>query len=122
VRPRPARATAWCSIARIDVFLAGVLACSKRPQAELLPEALERAQAYLAAGADCVFPIALWERDPLADFIAQASGPVNVLKTPRAPSLTELAALGVARVSWGSLLHREAMGQLAGLLASLADG
>ena len=56
---------------------------------------------------------------PLADFIGQASAPVNVLETPRAPSLTELTDLGVARVSWGSLLHRQAMGQLAGLLASL---
>jgi 2-methylisocitrate lyase-like PEP mutase family enzyme len=108
--------------ARIDVFLAGVLAGSERPQAELLPEALGRAKAYLDAGADCVFPIALWERDPLAAFVAQTPGPVNVLETPRAPSPAELAALGVARVSWGSLLHREAMGQLAGLLASLAAG
>jgi 2-methylisocitrate lyase-like PEP mutase family enzyme len=106
--------------ARIDVFLADVLAGSGRPQAELVAEALERAHAYLEAGADCVFPIALWERDPLADFVGQTPGPVNVLKIPRAPSLTELAALGVARVSYGSLLHRQAMEQFTGLLGSLA--
>jgi hypothetical protein len=46
--------------------LAGYWAGSGRPRAELLPEALERAQAYLEAGADCVYPIALWERGPLA--------------------------------------------------------
>jgi 2-methylisocitrate lyase-like PEP mutase family enzyme len=88
--------------ARIDVFLADVLAGARRPQAELVPDALRRAQAYLEAGADCVFPIALWERDALAELTSRAPGPVNVLKTPRAPSHAELAALGVARISYGA--------------------
>jgi len=72
------------------------------------------------AGADCVFPIALWERDPLAEFTGQAPGPVNVLKTPRTPAAAELAALGVARISYESLLHHDAMRRFAGFLASLA--
>jgi 2-methylisocitrate lyase-like PEP mutase family enzyme len=109
--------------ARIDVFLADLLSGSGRPQAELVPEALRRAHAYLEAGVDCVFPIALWERGSLAEFTAQAPGPVNVLKTPKAPSLAELADLGVARVSYGSLLHADAMQHVTSLLASLAaDG
>jgi 2-methylisocitrate lyase-like PEP mutase family enzyme len=107
--------------ARIDVFLADILSGSGQPQAELVPEALGRAHAYLEAGADCVFPIALWERGPLAEFASQAPGPVNVLKTPRAPSLAELADLGVARVSYGSLLHADAMQHVISLLASLAE-
>jgi 2-methylisocitrate lyase-like PEP mutase family enzyme len=83
-------------------------------------EALRRAQAYFEAGADCVFPIALWERDPLAEFTRQAAGPVNILKTPRAPTPAELATLGVARLSYGSLLHRDAMQHFTRFLASLA--
>jgi Phosphoenolpyruvate phosphomutase len=50
--------------ARIDVFLADILAGSGRPQAELMPDALARARAYFEAGADCVFPIALWSGTP----------------------------------------------------------
>jgi 2-methylisocitrate lyase-like PEP mutase family enzyme len=107
--------------ARIDAFLADLLAGSQRPQGELVPEALSRATAYLEAGADCVFPIALWEREPLRDFTARARGPVNVLKIPRSPSLPELSDLGVARISFGSLLHRDAIEHFDGLLASL-DG
>jgi 2-methylisocitrate lyase-like PEP mutase family enzyme len=108
--------------ARIDVFLATVLAGSDQgtSQLELVPEALRRAQAYLAAGADCVFPIALWEHEALAAFTAQAPGPVNVLGLDRAPSLAGLAELGVARVSYGTLLHREAMQQFGHALAALA--
>jgi 2-methylisocitrate lyase-like PEP mutase family enzyme len=53
------------------------------------------------------------------DFTARARGPVNVLKTPRSPSLPELAELGVARISFGSLLHRDAMENFGGLLRTL---
>jgi 2-methylisocitrate lyase-like PEP mutase family enzyme len=95
--------------ARIDVFLAELLAGSKRPQRELVPEALHRARAYVDAGVDCVFPIALWEPEALEEFIAAAPGPVNILAIDRVPALPELARLGVARVSWGSLLHGEAL-------------
>ena len=47
-------------------------------------------------------------------------GPVNVLRIPPAPSLAELAGLGVARVSYAGLLHRGVMEQFSSVLASLA--
>jgi hypothetical protein len=46
---------------------------------------------------------------------------VNVVRLPQGPSLAELAALGVARVSWGILLHVEAMGRFDERLASLKE-
>jgi 2-methylisocitrate lyase-like PEP mutase family enzyme len=102
--------------ARIDVFLSSL---GEGTQGERVPEALERAGKYLEAGADCVYPIALWERDALAAFIPEARGPVNALPIPQAPSVSELAELGVARVSYGTLLHTEAMEQFKGSLESL---
>ncbi|MFI6653969.1 isocitrate lyase/phosphoenolpyruvate mutase family protein [Streptomyces sp. NPDC050523] len=107
---------------RIDTFLRG---------AGGVDETLERAAAFLAAGADGIFvPGAV---DPgavklLADGI---EGPLNVLAGPGAPPVAELAALGVARVSAGSsiaqaahALVRRAAGELlgAGTYESLADG
>jgi 2-methylisocitrate lyase-like PEP mutase family enzyme len=107
--------------ARIDVFLGPFLAGRAGPgtQEELVPEALQRANAYFEAGVDCVFPITLWETDALRRFTAEIHGPVNVVRLPQAPSLTELAALGVARVSWGILLHGDAMARFNDQLASL---
>ena len=95
--------------ARIDVFLTGD---------GDVQDALRRARAYLGAGADCVYPIALAERAVLARFVAEAGGAVNVLAN--AGSVVELAALGVARVSHGGLLYRETMAQFARSLEALS--
>jgi 2-methylisocitrate lyase-like PEP mutase family enzyme len=108
--------------ARVDVFLGPWIAgAGPGTQAELVSEALRRANAYLDAGVDCVYPIALWETDALRSVISDVRGPVNVLRVPQAPSLAELAALGVARVSWGPILYREAMARVADRLASLQE-
>jgi 2-methylisocitrate lyase-like PEP mutase family enzyme len=106
--------------ARVDVFLAPFFAgAAPGTQIELIPEALQRARAYIDAGADCVYPIGLWERDALERFMAELEAPVNILRLPQTPSVAELAALRVARVSWATLLHREAMARFNEQLASL---
>jgi len=50
---------------------------------------------------------------------ADINGPVNVARLPQAPSLAELAEAGVARVSWGTFLHLDAMARFAEQLALL---
>src|SRR4051812_1456893 len=106
--------------ARVDVFLVPFFAgAGPGTQDELVADALRRANAYLEAGADCVYPITLWETDALRRFISEARGPVNVARVPQAPSLAELAELGVARVSWAPLLHRDAMARFVEQLATL---
>ena len=106
--------------ARVDVFLGPFLAgAGAGTQEELVPDAVRRANAYLEAGVDCVYPITLWEKDALRHFMSEARGPVNVVRLPPAPSLAELAALGVARVSWGLLLYRDAIARFEDQLASL---
>ena len=108
--------------ARVDVFIGPFLAgAGPGTQEELVPDALRRANAYLEAGVDCVYPILLWEADALRRFTSDARGPVNVLRLPQAPSLAELAALGAARVSWGVLLYGAAMGRFEEQLGSLQD-
>jgi 2-methylisocitrate lyase-like PEP mutase family enzyme len=108
--------------ARVDVFLGPFLAgAGPGTQEELVPEALRRANAYLEAGVDCAYPITLWEADALRSFMSEVRGPVNVARLPQAPSLAELAELGVARISWGLLLYRGAMAHFEDQLASLQE-
>ncbi|MDA0158941.1 isocitrate lyase/phosphoenolpyruvate mutase family protein [Solirubrobacter ginsenosidimutans] len=108
--------------ARVDVFFAPMLAgAGPETQDELLPEALRRAQAYIEAGVDCVYPVGLYAAEPLRRFIAEVSAPVNVARLPQAPPPAELAALGVARISWGPFLYFDAMAHFGEQLASLAE-
>jgi len=108
--------------ARVDPFLGPFFAgAGPGTQYELVPDALQRANAYLDAGADCVYPIGLWEADALRRFMSGVHGPVNLIKLPQSPSLTELAEYGVARVSWASLLHRDAMAHFGEQLSALQE-
>ena len=91
--------------ARTDVFLLEVGEPERRVEL-----AVERASAYLEAGADCVYPIGALPRQWIADLASSIPGPINVLAGPSAPPLRELAALGVARVSFGGGLMRAALG------------
>jgi 2-methylisocitrate lyase-like PEP mutase family enzyme len=97
--------------ARIDVFLRG---------AGSVDEAAERGNAYLAAGADCVYPI-VCPTDSIAELVERIDGPVNVLLTPNGPQPDELERLGVARVTWGSglaaLAYAEAVRVVAAALS-----
>ncbi len=64
-----------------------------------MDEAVRRAHAYLAAGADCIYPIGLSDRATLANLVRAVDAPINVAAGPTMPSLQELAQIGVARVS-----------------------
>lgn len=108
--------------ARVDVFLGPFLAgAGPETQGELVPEALRRANAYVEAGVDCVFPIALSETGALRRFTSEHHGPVNAVAVPQGPSPADLAALGVARVSWGPFLYRDAMARFQEQLTSLQE-
>lgn len=108
--------------ARVDVFLEPYIAGAEPgTQIDRVPEAVDRANAYLEVGVDCVYPIALWEPDALTRFMAGVDGPVNVSRVPELSSLKEVAALGVARVSWAIFLFEEAVAHFRERLASLGS-
>ncbi|MEU7145682.1 isocitrate lyase/phosphoenolpyruvate mutase family protein [Nocardia sp. NPDC046473] len=70
---------------------------------------LARAERYVAAGADGIFVPGLTDPDGIARIVAAIPLPVNILFSPTGPSIAELGALGVRRVSTGSLLYRTAL-------------
>lgn len=81
--------------ARVDAWLqAGAADDPAR-----LDDALRRAQSYMAAGADCIFPIGLAALPVLQHFVRQAGAPVSVAAGPGMPDLHALGRMGVARVS-----------------------
>jgi 2-methylisocitrate lyase-like PEP mutase family enzyme len=84
--------------ARTDVYLQQV---SDEP-GTLLEWALERAAAYVAAGASGVFVPGVTDLETVAALTKGIDAPVNILAGPGAPSVADLASAGAARVSLGS--------------------
>jgi 2-methylisocitrate lyase-like PEP mutase family enzyme len=86
-------------------------------------DALHRARSYLAAGADCIYPIGLVDGATLAALVRELDAPVNVGARPGVPGLAELARIGVARVSTATRLAAIALGAAdAAARAMLASG
>jgi 2-methylisocitrate lyase-like PEP mutase family enzyme len=89
---------------------------------DAVAESVERGRAYLAAGADCCYPIGAAAEDDLRTLVRGIGGPVNVLLRRGVPDLDVLRSLGVARASVGSGLFRIAQRALAEAAAALRAG
>jgi 2-methylisocitrate lyase-like PEP mutase family enzyme len=104
--------------ARTDVFL-----LPGGDSAGRLREAVQRLKAYRQAGADCLFPIGVNDARTVTALVKAVNGPINILAGPHTSSLTELAQLRVARVSFGSGLMRAVLAQLQHIIHEmLAEG
>lgn len=90
---------------RTDAFVATSI-----PKPDRAAEAIRRANAYLAAGADCAFVPFVTNPEIIGRLAREIRGPLNVLGVPGSPSLSELERLGVRRVSVGSGVARAAYG------------
>jgi 2-methylisocitrate lyase-like PEP mutase family enzyme len=75
-----------------------------------MAETIKRAAAFRRAGADCVFVPGLKDLNEIRTFLNESPGPLNVLGGPGVPSISELEAAGVRRVSIGSGGYRTAIG------------
>lgn len=98
--------------ARVDVFLNG---------SGELAEAVERGNAYLRAGADCVYPI-LCPPAEIGELAARIDGPLNVIAAPGVPDPVTLQGLGVARLTWGGGLAASAYAEAARIVADAVSG
>src|SRR4051794_6983731 len=99
--------------ARVDTYWLG--------QDATVAASLERAAAYVEAGADGVFVPGAAEPAELRELVAAIPVPLNVLVVPGL-SLTELGELGVRRVSTGSLPYRAAIDAAVAVAAAVRDG
>ena len=112
VRAIKARSPGIFVNARIDTYWLG--------QDADVPATLERAAAYVDAGADGIFVPGASEPAVLRELTAAIERPVNVLAIPGL-SLAELGAFGVRRVSTGSLPYRAAIHAAAQAAVAVRD-
>ncbi|WP_299613433.1 isocitrate lyase/phosphoenolpyruvate mutase family protein [uncultured Tateyamaria sp.] len=104
--------------ARTDLFL------KSKPDAHAdhMAEALDRAAAYAEAGGSGFFIPGLTDHDMITQVCEAASLPVNVMMRGKLSSVSQVAALGVARTSYGPGPFANAMTQAAeGFTAAAAS-
>jgi 2-methylisocitrate lyase-like PEP mutase family enzyme len=91
--------------ARTDLYIKNI-----GDEGSRFDEAVARGRAYLAAGADCFYPIGLRDPATMRRLVTALDAPINI--NVRAGSLTvaELEALGVKRASTATAIPLMAMG------------
>jgi 2-methylisocitrate lyase-like PEP mutase family enzyme len=77
-----------------------------------LADTIERLQAYQEAGADVLFAPGWHRLEDIRQLVEAVDRPVNVLARPGAPAVSELAAVGVSRISVGGAFAFAALGAL----------
>ncbi|WP_101525689.1 isocitrate lyase/PEP mutase family protein [Nocardioides houyundeii] len=105
--------------ARTDAFVKA----GDRDPGEVMAEAIQRGQAYLAAGAPVVFVPGLFDEKQVTEMV-EAFGPqrLTLIGLPGSLPLERLEQLGVARVSYGPLSQRVALTALAELTEEVLRG
>lgn len=93
--------------ARTDVYLLRV-----GERAGRFDNAVERARAYLDAGADGVFVPGVSDPETISQLVTAIPAPLNILLLPDTPPVSELQRLGVRRLSTGARLAQAALGLL----------
>jgi 2-methylisocitrate lyase-like PEP mutase family enzyme len=86
-----------------------------------LSDTISRLQAYEQAGADVLYAPGITSREDIREVVAALERPVNVLARPAAPTVGELAELGVARISVGGAFAFAALGALVGAARELRE-
>lgn len=103
--------------ARVDVYLGAPGSSRQRSD-----ETIRRARMYLDAGATCVYPIGLTDRDQIDLLVHELAAPVNIWLRKSAPPLAALRQLGVARISVAAGLQHAAMRAISEISSAILDG
>jgi 2-methylisocitrate lyase-like PEP mutase family enzyme len=83
--------------ARVDLYIKNVGDVGAR-----FDETVRRSKAYLAAGADCIYPFGLADMDTIARLVKAVDVPINIVARAGTPPVAELERIGVKRVSIAS--------------------
>jgi 2-methylisocitrate lyase-like PEP mutase family enzyme len=86
-----------------------------------LDDTIARLRSYGETGARCLYAPGLTRPDEISRVVTEVGGAVNVLLLPDGPSVGELTALGVRRLSTGGALAFAAYGALVTAARELID-
>ena len=97
--------------ARADSFFAEGFSSDE----ERIEDVITRLNAYIEAGADCVYPVGRGDKETLVILRKRISAPINVLATAKTASLKELQEMGINRVSFGPYIFRSLLAKMSAM-------
>ncbi len=103
--------------ARIDCFISNVFDSNE----DQIKSAIERAKAYVNAGADCVFPVGIESIDTLKCIRVAVSAPINALVLPEKLTISDMKGLGINRLSYGPFIFRTLLKQFTEIVDELNE-
>jgi 2-methylisocitrate lyase-like PEP mutase family enzyme len=105
--------------ARVDSFVSPSFEDGRRA----MEEAVVRARAYAAAGADCIYPIGPGDEATVRMPRDRIESPINILGGPTAAPLSLLREIGINRVTFGPFVFRSCLRKFVDIVEGLgADG
>lgn len=103
--------------ARTDVFLSK----ENKPNDELISEAIKRADAYLKAGADCIYPVGVLDLETVRTLRKNIKSPINILGSVKSVPLKTLQEIGINRVSFGPFIFRSLMKKFSDIVDEISE-
>jgi len=104
--------------ARVDSFVSP----SFTDKQQAMEEAVTRARAYIAAGADCIYPIGPGDETTVRILRERIESPINILASPTAAPLSVLREIGINRVSFGPFVFRSCLRRFVDIVEGLRSG
>jgi 2-methylisocitrate lyase-like PEP mutase family enzyme len=101
--------------ARVDSFVSPSFMNGQRA----MEEAVMRARAYAAAGADCIYPIGPGDEATVRTLRERIESPINILGSPTAAPLPVLREIGINRVSFGPFVFRSCLRKFVDIVEGL---
>jgi len=103
--------------ARVDCFLSK----KDKPLNEVIKEVIKRANAYINAGADCVYPVGVLDLETIKSLRKAISSPINILGSHRTIPLKTVQEIGINRVTFGPFVFRSAIKKFVNIIEDLGN-
>lgn len=103
--------------ARADSFFANGFTTDK----ERIEDVIARANAYVEAGADCVYPIGRGDKATVTILRQRINAPINILAAAKTAGLKELQGIGINRVSFGPFIFRSLLAKMSAMFDEIKN-
>ena len=103
--------------ARIDYFMSR----TNKSISEVTDEVIKRADEYIKAGADLVYPVGVLDLKTIKTLRQAINSPINILGSHRTIPLQTMQELGINRVTFGPFIFRSSLKKFVNIVEELGN-